>query len=413
MSALKTTLFAGWCIIATCIFFIQPVFAQPVNTGAEVLLSDYIHELRDARVGLVMNPTARIGQTHMLDTLLTYDVDVVALFSPEHGFRGNFGAGERIADGIDEASGLPVFSLYGNTRKPDEEMLDGIDVLIFDMQDVGARFYTYISTLGLVMEAASENGVSVWVLDRPNPAGGNYVAGWILEPDYSSFVGMYPIPIAHGMTIGEIALMIKSKQWVSFEGDLDLKIIPMKGWNRDMKWDDTGLAWFPPSPNLPTPFHAWIYLGTCLIEGTNMSEGRGTDDPFLLFGSPTLNTDSVLAHDWQKYYNITLTAENFTPVSIPGRALSPKHENKENQGLRVAKPSGNGYPEKPVEFGVDLLRVMLKYDSEAKTNSFLKLLTGTSKIESVLQSSDFGNISDLWADDVERFLEKRAPFLLY
>src|SRR5690554_6829215 len=178
--------------------------ANRVTIGAEKLIAQHLDELSGKRIGLVMNPTARIGDVHMLDTLLALDVNITALFAPEHGFRGEAGAGELIEDGIDRESGLPVFSLYGETRQPTPEMLSHVDILIFDMQDVGARFYTYIATLGLVIEAAANASVPVWVLDRPNPAGGNYVSGWLLEDEFTSFVGPYPIPIAHGLTMGEI-----------------------------------------------------------------------------------------------------------------------------------------------------------------------------------------------------------------
>lgn len=171
----------------------EPV-KQRVQVGADLLIQRHLPELTGRNIGLVMNPTARVDGTHMLDTLRSLGVSIKALFAPEHGFRGNYGAGEKIADGVDASTGLPVFSLYGATRKPSPAMLEGIDLLIFDMQDVGARFYTYISTLGLVLEAAAENNIEVWVLDRPNPAGGNYVSGWMLDPKHTSFVGAFPIP---------------------------------------------------------------------------------------------------------------------------------------------------------------------------------------------------------------------------
>jgi uncharacterized protein YbbC (DUF1343 family) len=232
---------------------------ERVVLGAEILIERHLDELSGQRVGLVMNPTARIGRTHMLDKLLELDVEVAALFAPEHGFRGEAGAGETIEDGFDQESGLPVFSLYGETRKPTPEMLEYVDLLIFDMQDVGARFYTYIATLGLVIEAAADAGVPVWVLDRPNPAGGNYVSGWMLEEEFKSFVGPYPIPIAHGLTMGEIAKMMIGERWIDFEEEPILRVVPMEGWERDMKWPDTGLRWVPPSPNLPT-FRARLFL---------------------------------------------------------------------------------------------------------------------------------------------------------
>ncbi len=231
---------------------------ERVVLGAEILIERHLEEFEGRRVGLVMNPTARIGRVHMLDKLLALDVNITALFAPEHGFRGEAGAGERIEDGIDQASGLPVFSLYGETRQPTPEMLEHVDVLIFDMQDVGARFYTYIATLGLVLESAANEGVPVWVLDRPNPLGGNYVSGWMMEDEFKSFVGPYPIPIAHGLTMGEMAKMIVGENWMDFEAEPELHVVAMEGWERDMKWPDTKLRWIPPSPNLPTFEHAYF-----------------------------------------------------------------------------------------------------------------------------------------------------------
>ena len=163
-------------------------------------------------------------------------------------------------------------------------MLEEIDVLLFDMQDVGARFYTYNSTMKYVIEAAAEQGIEVWILDRPNPLGGDYVAGWVLEPEYNSFVGTYPIPIAHGLTLGELAQMALGEDWYETDAKVNLRVIPMSGWQREMKWNDTQLEWVPPSPNLPTFEHAYAYIGTCFFEGTTLSEGRGTEHPFLMMG---------------------------------------------------------------------------------------------------------------------------------
>src|SRR5699024_5356082 len=206
-----------------------------------------------------VNHTALLDVTHMLDTLLALDVSVIALNVPEYAFRRQSGAGETISNGKDQATGLPVYSLYSETRKPTPEMLENVDLLLYDMQGVGARFYTYNTTLGLVIEAAAEADIPIWVLDRPNPAGGNYVAGWVLDEQYESFVGAYPIPMAHGLTLGELAKMMVGEHWIDYEKKPALRVIKMKGWDRSMKWSETGLEWFAPSPNLPRFENAYVY----------------------------------------------------------------------------------------------------------------------------------------------------------
>lgn len=386
---------------------------EPVKTGAEVMLSDYADQLEGRNIGLVMNPTARIYGTHVLDTLIARNVNVVALFAPEHGFRGDYGAGERISDGIDEQTGLPVYSLYGENRKPTAAMLENVDLLLFDMQDVGARFYTYLSTMGLVMEAAADHGVELWILDRPNPAGGNYVSGWVREPEHTSFVGAYPIPIAHGMTLGELAHMIDGQGWLQkeSENDLHFKVIPMKNWSRDMLWPQTNLPWVPPSPNLPSFEHAYIYLGTCLVEGTTMSEGRGTNDPFLLLGAPDLELADQDIQEFATRFNISITDTVFTPVEIPGRALRPKHQNAAVQGLKIQVPE-NGYSQiDPVVFGHELLRLTLRASPASQTNNFLFRLAGTNRITGYL-SGEF-QAPDAWQAEVDAFRVQRQPYLLY
>lgn len=379
-----------------------------VKTGAVTLLENHLDELEGKRIGLVMNPTARVGSSHMLDTLLSRNVNVTALFAPEHGFRGDRGAGEIIEDGIDRTTGLPVFSLYGSTRKPTYEMMETVDLLLFDMQDVGARFYTYNSTLGLVLEAASETGVDVWLLDRPNPAGGNYVSGWIMEEEFKSFVGMYPIPVAHGLTLGELGKMMIGEKWLSFDEEPNFKVIPMQGWSRTMKWPDTGLYWIPPSPNLPTFEHAFVYLGTCFVEGTSLSEGRGTENPFLILGSPEteLTTESLLRlNNSIGYANIESTT--FIPVEISGVATNPKHEGELSKGVRIHVDS---YNYDPVRSGLLILRELMERSEGASTNMFLYNLTGTREIDSILKGVnnpmevDFG---------LEEFISKRADYLIY
>lgn len=381
-----------------------------VKIGAERLLEDFPGALEGKRLGLVMNPTARIGDVHMLDTLLSLGYNVTALYAPEHGFRGNFGAGEKIVDGIDEASGLKVYSLYGTTRKPTREMLAEVDALIFDMQDVGARFYTYISTLGLVLEAASEAGIEVWVLDRPNPAGGDYVAGWMLEKEHTSFVGAYPIPVAHGMTMGELAKMMVGEGWITLgNSDFSPNVITMQGWTRVMKWPTTGLDWVPPSPNLPTWETAYVYLGTCFFEGSTLSEGRGTPSPFLTIGGPGLMIPEVELNRISETWGVGLRPTEFTPLSIPDKAPNPKHKDRTIEGVQISDDVSN--LKDPVAFGLDLFRTALRSTSLDSLNSFRYRLAGTNRIDSLLRSVD--NPADTWAAEVAAFKERRKPYLLY
>ncbi len=382
--------------------------AEKVKIGAEVLIERHLDELSGARIGLVMNPTARIGDVHMLDTLLSLELNIAALFAPEHGFRGEAGAGEKIEDGVDQASGLPVFSLYGDTRKPTPEMMESVDLLIFDMQDVGARFYTYIATLGMVIEAAADAGVPVWILDRPNPAGGNYVQGWMLEEEYTSFVGPYPIPIAHGLTMGEIALMMVGEKWLDFHQQPDIRVVEMEGWDREMKWPDTGLNWVPPSPNLPTFEHAFLYLGTVFYEGTTLSEGRGTPDPFLTIGDPTTKlTPDQLNHLQSLSGSLMIEEATFTPISIPGVAPTPKHEGSESYGISI---SAIDYDFDPVLVGLEIFKTMLNATEVYEQYRFLYLLAGTREIDRLIG----GDISvDQLEFDLDSFLERRSSYLLY
>lgn len=384
-----------------------------VETGAQVLIEHYLPELRKHRVGLVMNPTARIGNTHMLDTLLSLDVPVKALFAPEHGFRGDAGAGESIRDGVDSASGLPIFSLYGHTRKPTPEMLQKVDLLVFDMQDVGARFYTYLSTLGLVLEAAGDAQIPVWILDRPNPAGGKYMAGWVMQPQYESFVGAYPVPMAHGMTLGELALLLKGEGWLHTSNAPQIKVIKMNGWRRDMRWPQTGLKWIAPSPNLPRFKNALVYLGTCLFEGSSISEGRGTDDPFLLVGAPGLEVDSLGLNELEELFHVALAETTYTPRSIPGKALHPKYEGQQITGVHITLPDASVSDFRPVAFGVALFRRMLRAVPGAEVKPYLYKLAGTKAIDQVLKERHPGDISNSWRYGLQLFRERRGPYLLY
>jgi len=243
-------------------------------------------------VGIVANHASVTGDlVHISDALSAAGVKIGALFGPEHGARGDIADGELIGDSVDERLRVPVYSLYGKTRAPSPEMLEAVDVMIVDLQDVGARFYTFLYTMANVMARCGEHGVPVWVLDRPNPISGTSPDGPILEPEFSSFVGMYPIPMRHGLTVGELARLFASEFGVVCE----LRVIQMQGWSREMWFDQTGLPWVLPSPNMPSVETAAVYPGLCLIEGTNVSEGRGTVRPFETFGAPWIDPSELKA----------------------------------------------------------------------------------------------------------------------
>ena len=401
-----------------CALFLLSAFHPPpektvVKNGDQVLLDRYLPELKGKRVGLVMNPTARVNGVHMLDTLLARGVDVTALFGPEHGFRGQRGAGEQIVNGVDSATGLPVYSLYGKVKKPTAAMLKNVDILLFDMQDVGARFYTYISTLGLVLEAAADDHKPVWILDRPDPAGGNYMAGWVRKPKYKSFVGAYPVPVAYGMTIGELAKMMVGEGWLQSENKPEIRVIPCEGWHRNEKWPATGLKWIPPSPNLPHFKNALVYLGTCIFEGTSISEGRGTPEPFLTIGSPYISFRKSDLIPLEKKYDVGLSSITFTPRSIQGKSLHPKYEGKLCHGvsIRLNKKQMSGFD--PVAFGYDLLRFMLNHSSKDSVNSYLNLLAGTSEYKRFLHSAKDRSPDSYWREQIKKFASERKAYLIY
>ncbi len=382
-----------------------------LRTGAQILSEQHLEVLENRNIGLVANPTARVGDIHLLDVLTESGITISSLFAPEHGFRGDRPAGEEIRGGIDVETGLTVHSLYGSTRKPTPEMLKDIDLLIFDMQDVGVRFYTYISTLGLVLEAAAEQDVEVWVLDRPNPLGGEYVSGWMMQDEYKSFVGAFPIPVVHGLTMGEIALMINEEGWTNAESKANLRVIEMENWSRNQFWTETGLDWRAPSPNLPHFTNALVYPGTCFFEGSTMSEGRGTMDPFMLVGSPGQQlSDEDLAKITDRY-PVSLERIEFTPQDIQGMAVNPKHKGEVVLGVRVSPLTLDPMRLRPLELGLELFRLMLRSDPNAETNRFLYNLAGTTQIDHFLENDNPPPV--YWQEELDMFRELREGYLIY
>jgi uncharacterized protein YbbC (DUF1343 family) len=283
------------------------------------------------------------------------EIKLKVVFSPEHGL---FGEADKEITYATQIEDLPkVYSLYGSRRKPTKEMLDGIDMIIYDIQDIGARFYTYISTLGLVMEAAAELNIPIIVLDRPNPIRGDIVEGPILDLKYQSFIGKYPIPIRYGWTIGELAEKIILEKWI--HPTPKLITIPMEGWNASLWYDETTLPWVKPSPNIPNLETALIYPGMCLLEGTNISEGRGTDKPFKWFGAPWINSKNLSQElNKLKLSGVVFVPKSFTPISIPGVADKPKYENQLCHGIEIRIIDRNKY--NSVKTGISILKKINK-----------------------------------------------------
>jgi uncharacterized protein YbbC (DUF1343 family) len=282
----------------------------PTNTGLDRLADEHFSRLAGRRVGLLVHPASVDQRMRHAFTLLQEagTVDLRALFGPQHGFFGQTQDNMIEWEGFtDQASGLPVHSLYGENRKPTPAMLDGLDVLVIDLQDVGARYYTFIWTMLLCLEACAAQGKQVIVLDRPNPLGGRHTEGNVLDPEFRSFVGLAPIPMRHGLTIGELARFFV--HWLGL--DLDLEVVWMEGWQPDMDFADTGLPWVMPSPNMPTLGTARVYPGACLLEGTNLSEGRGTTRPFEIFGAPQVDPQAL--------------ADVLTGWNLPGCRFRPLH----------------------------------------------------------------------------------------
>ena len=413
---------ALFCVLATA----EPSLSQvltpppPVNTGAEALAGSGFIALAGKRVGLITNQTGRAGAEHLADLLSTAaGVKLTAIFAPEHGFRGTAEAGASVRSGIDARTGAPIHSLYGASKKPTPAMLRNVDVLVFDVQDVGARFYTYISTMGLAMQAAAAARIPFVVLDRPNPLGGEYVSGFVLEPSLRSFVGEYPIPIVHGMTVGELARMIKGEAWLSGLGALKLQVIEMQGWQRSMRWPQTERAWVATSPNIPSFEAALVYPGMGIVGEAEVSEGRGTPAPFSLFGAPWLDAPRIVARlNALGLPGVKFEKATFTPRSMPGVAAHPRFEGTSLHGVRVVVTDVALF--QPLEVGMHVLSAIA---AEARSKGveplfgnlkMLHAIAGTKRLLRMLaDGSDGAAIIAAWQGEVEQFKAKRAQYLLY
>ena len=381
-----------------------------IDTGLTVLFREKPHLIEKRNIGLITNQTGVDEDLRSNVSLFAEcpKTRLMALFSPEHGIWGNHHDMLKIASATDERHLIPIYSLYGETLQPTQEMLKGINTLVYDIQNVGARYYTFITTMLLAMQAACEYAVEFFVLDRPNPIGGDRFEGTLLQHNYKSFVGAHPIPIRHGMTIGELALLFKAELGL----DLKLDVVPMRGWTRSMWYDQTGLPWVPSSPSMPTLDTAILYPGTCLIEGTNLSEGRGTTKPFEWIGAPWIDADK-----WSETLNcLELPGVRFRPVHfVP--SLS-KYVDELCHGVSVHVLDRN--LAMPLEIVLYLLATVVEAYSnhfeflETDETHFIDLLVGTDSLRlAIIERRSPTEILQDWRSDLDDFARRRTPFLIY
>lgn len=403
--------------ILTVLVLISAHLTAQVETGIEVLRKTGFEPLKHKKVGLITNPTGIDAQLKSTVDILfeAPEVDLVALFGPEHGVRGNIAAGEKVESRTDSITGLPVFSLYGKTRKPTPDMLKGIDILIYDVQDIGSRSYTFISTLGLAMEAAAENNIEFMVLDRPNPLGGNRFEGPVTRPEFASFVGRYPIPYVHGFTVGELAQFLNENGLLANQAKCSLTIIKMDGWNRDADFHATGLPWVPSSPHIPYSNTSFFYPSSGILgELYVMNIGVGYTLPFQLFGADWIDAESL--------------ARNLERLNLPGVLFRPIHykpyystfKEKNIEGVQVhltdAKKANLSliqfyvlqelhklYPEKNVFEMCDPVRLSM-FDKVCGTDEVRRQFSEMFLVKDIL---------DLWTKEAEEFKEGAKEYFLY
>lgn len=385
-----------YLVILLLISFSGICGAANIQNGADQI-ETLISLINNKRIALVANQTSLVGSTHLLDTLCSLGQRPVALFAPEHGFRGKADAGETVKDGKDVKTGTPIISLYGKNKKPSATALADIDMIVFDIQDVGARFYTYISTLYYVMQACAENGKELVVLDRPNPC--DYVDGPILKKEYKSFVGMLPIPVLHGCTMGELAGMINGEGWLGNNMKCNYSVIKIKGW----KHGDPYSLPVKPSPNLPNDQSIALYASLCLFEATSVSVGRGTYFPFQVIGSPLLPKD--------KY------PFSFTPKALEGFDKNPLHKNTECHGIDLRNTDAkqlNGFSLKYVIEMYNEFKKMNKSESFLTRPKWFDLLMGTNQVRlDMLNGKSEKEIRSAWHEDLNKYKEMRKKYILY
>ena len=387
-----------------------------VKTALDLFKKTWPKDLRGTNIGLLVHPASvNKKMEHAVDLFLkSGKIKLNAIFGPQHGFRGETQDNMVEWKGFRDAkTGIPVYSLYGHTRKPEAEMLKNIDALAIDLQDVGSRYYTFIWTMELCMQACLENRKSVVILDRPNPIGGKIIEGPVLDTAYTSFVGQRPLPIRHGMTAGEIASYLKNE----FYPSLDLHIIKMSGWKRKMWFDETVLPWVMPSPNMPTPDTAIVYPGICLLEGTNLSEGRGTTRPFEIFGAPFIEPDRLV----KKLKEFKLAGVIFRTMYF--QPTFQKHEGKLCGGAQIHVTDRDRF--KPFKTGVAILKAVhdiypkqfkwkqppYEYETEKMP---INILAGTDRLRNGIEKGTKLNLmEEQWAEELRAFEKTRRQYLIY
>ncbi len=381
------------------------VVAPPVRPAAH-RTGQYLPLLANKNVAMVVNHTSLVGDTHLVDTLLAAGVRIKHIFAPEHGFRGEAANGEHVQDNVDVRTGLPIVSLYGKNRKPTADQLAGIDVVVFDIQDVGARFYTYISTMHYVMETCAEVGVPMVILDRPNP-NGFYVGGPVRQPDQQSFLGMHPIPIVHGLTVGELAQMINGEGWLTDSLRCEIEVIPVENYTHASRYS------LPvrPSPNLPTDESINLYPSLCLFEATNISLGRGTPFPFQVLGHPQSAIQQGILNKNPSFDTIT-----FTPEDIPGVAFDTKHRGERCYGVDLRTAAN--LESFTLKFVLDFYRQAREAGVTAEAffdrpDAFALLAGNKTLQQQIIDGLSEAEITESWEPELSEYKAMRKRYLLY
>lgn len=390
------TWFRSTILLMSFLLSVSSLFGQlvqlPIIPGAE-RTELYVPSLKNKKVGVVANHASLINETHLVDSLIKREINIVRIFSPEHGFRGKADAGEHLNNEVDRKTGIPIISLYGENKEARKEQIADLDVVVFDLQDVGVRFYTYISTLTYILKACSENNVDVVVLDRPNP-NGHYIDGPVLESRFTTFVGLHPVPVVYGMSIGEYAQMVVGEKW-NGTGNCHLRVIPVKNYEHSLFYSLP----VKPSPNLPNMTSVYLYPSLCFFEGTVVSIGRGTDKPFQIIGHPDYVSGSY----------------QFVPESKPGMSSNPKLMGRTCSGIDLSNRNIDSllkYPRIELSYLLDFYQ-KLPNKKEFFTNYF-NLLAGNATLkQQIIEGLSENEIRNSWAFEIEKFKKIREKYLLY